>query len=128
MNLTPLFWRTSHHAMLLAAFVSLARVFDQDSKHNLDHLMTIVSNDLSIFSKDALRLRKEAYVSKADAAAFVKSAHELTPGDIKSLKKLIAVRRTNYKARYRSIRDMVFAHNGVPDTVEADKLFAKTNV
>jgi hypothetical protein len=53
MNATPLFWITAHHAMLLAAFVALGRVFDQDSKHNLDLLMNVTARDLSIFSRSA---------------------------------------------------------------------------
>ena len=83
MNATPLFWLTTHHAMLLAAFVTLGRVFDQDSKHNLDHLMDVAASDLSIFSKHALRLRRESDISKEQAAAFVQNAHELTAADIR---------------------------------------------
>ena len=43
MNTTPLFWITTHHAMLLSAIVALGRIFDQRSKHNIDRLMSIAS-------------------------------------------------------------------------------------
>jgi hypothetical protein len=115
--------------MVLAAFVALGRVFDQDSEHNLDHLMDVAASDLSIFSKAALRLRKEeANISKQQAAAFVENAHELTAADIRLLKGQIRAKRGIYEARYREIRNKVFAHNAVPDVADVSKLFAKTNV
>ncbi len=60
MNTTPLFWITTHHAMLLSAIVALGRIFDQRSKHNIDRLMSIASGDLTVFSKAALAARKES--------------------------------------------------------------------
>jgi hypothetical protein len=45
MNTTPLFWRTTHHAMLMAAFLVLGPIFDQDPKsdHNIAKLMRTTS-------------------------------------------------------------------------------------
>jgi hypothetical protein len=53
MNSTPLFWRTTHHAMLLAAFVTLGRIFDQDAKsdHNIDKLIRILGDNLHLLTK-----------------------------------------------------------------------------
>jgi hypothetical protein len=34
MDDTPLFWSTTHHAMLRSAFVALGRIFDQDKRSN----------------------------------------------------------------------------------------------
>jgi hypothetical protein len=62
MNTTPLFWRTTHHAMLVAAFLALGRIFDQDPKsdHNIDKLMRAASaaQAQGLFSKAALAQRK----------------------------------------------------------------------
>jgi AbiU2 len=118
MNATPLFWLTTHHAMLLAAFVALGRVFDQDSEHNLDRLMGAASDDLSIFSKEALRQRKQAVISKEQAAPLVQDVHELTPTDIRLLKGQIRAKRGIYEARYREIRDKVLpaARSCTPDS------------
>jgi hypothetical protein len=41
MNTTPLFWLTTHHAMLVSAFIALGRIFDQNSAHNIDSLMAL---------------------------------------------------------------------------------------
>src|SRR5271168_5073785 len=62
MNNTPLFWRTTHHAMVLAAFIALGRIFDQDQKsdHNIDKLMRVVGDGLSLFTKPVLAARKVA--------------------------------------------------------------------
>jgi hypothetical protein len=131
MNTTPLFWVTTHKAMLVAAFVSLGRVFDQDSEHNLDRLMRVTADDLAIFSKDALRSRKEVHISKAEASAYVRDAYELKVGDVRALKKQIAAQRKVYETRYRDIRNKIFGHNGIPAPSNVDAinaLFRNTNI
>ena len=77
MNTHPLFWVTTHYSMLVAAFVALGRIFDQDSKHNIDRVIGIAAKDLSIFSLDALRARKEALqITKEEAAEYVPGAYK----------------------------------------------------
>jgi hypothetical protein len=126
-NVSPLFWRTTHHAMLLSAFITLGRTFDQDSHHNLDLLVDIFARDVPSFSKDALRQRKELVISAEDAARYVEGKHELTSDDVRLIKKQIAVRRSIYQERYRAVRDQ-FAHHGLPDLAQREELFAKTNI
>src|SRR5258707_182993 len=78
-NATPLFWITTHHAMLLSAFVALGRIFDQDKKslHNIDKLIKAVSDDLQAFTRPALAARKlAAGISAEDAAAYVEVTYE----------------------------------------------------
>ena len=50
-NETPLFWRTNIGALQTAFFMVLGRIFDQKSKHNIDTLLRIAHNHISIFSK-----------------------------------------------------------------------------
>jgi AbiU2 len=81
MNNTPLFWRTTHHAMVLAAFVALARIFDQDpeSDHNVDKLMRVTGSSLNLFTKPALAARRiAAGISQKDANRYAVGAYELT--------------------------------------------------
>jgi hypothetical protein len=59
MNTTPLFWVTTNKAMLVAAFVSLSRVFDQDSEHNLDHLMRVTAADFGRIGSHVLVIDHE---------------------------------------------------------------------
>ena len=113
--------------MLLSAFITLGRTFDPDSHHNLDRLVDIFARDVPAFSRDALRQRKELVISPAEAARYVEGKHELTPNDVRTIKKQIAVRRQIYQERYRAVRDQ-FAHHGLPDLGQREELFAKTNI
>jgi hypothetical protein len=129
MNTNPLFWVTVHYSMLVAAFVALGRIFDQDSKHNIDRVIGIAANDLSIFSLDALRARKEALdITAEEAAEYVVGKHALASDDLKLLRKQIDVRRRIYEDRYRDIRHKVFAHKATADMTEINGMFAKTNI
>ncbi len=129
-NATPLFWITTHHAMLLSAFVALGRIFDQDKKslHNIDKLIKAVSDDLQAFTRPALAARKlAAGISAEDAAAYVEVTYELTPADVRDIRKQVAYWRRVYEARYRDIRHGVFGHKGL-DQAGTDALMAKTNI
>jgi hypothetical protein len=53
----PWFWITAHHAMFMATFVALGRIFDQDTPHNVDALMSAVSAQIKEFSVDTLKAR-----------------------------------------------------------------------
>jgi hypothetical protein len=129
MNTNPLFWVTVHYSMLVAAFVALGRIFDQDSKHNIDRVIGIAANDRSIFSLDALRARKEALdITAEEAAEYVVGKHALTSDDLKLLRKQIDVRRRIYEDRYRDIRHKVFAHKATADMTEINGMFAKANI
>src|ERR1700682_5096459 len=84
-NDTPLFWITTHHAILLSAFVALGRIFDQDKKslHNIDKMIKAVSDDLQAFTRPALAVRKQAAgISADDAAVYVEDAYEMTLADV----------------------------------------------
>jgi AbiU2 len=131
MNTTPLFWRTTHHAMLVAAFLALGRIFDQDPKsdHNIDKLMRAASaaQAQGLFSKAALAQRKTGIgLSAQQIADYVDDKYELTAEDVRDLRKEVAQWRKIYEERYRDVRHMVFAHKRRDDTVE--KILAKTNI
>jgi hypothetical protein len=129
LNTTPLFWITTHHALLLATFVALGRVFDQKSRHNVDRLLKVATLDLGLFSKASLARRKEAEgIARAQADAFVFDAYEPTAADFRFLRKEVVARRRVYEARYRNIRDKIFAHRELSHGKAADALLAKTNI
>lgn len=129
MNTAALFWLTTHHALLVSTFIALGRIFDQNSAHNIDSLMALASKNLSAFSKPALAKRKEkAGLTKGEVAAYVSDAFEPTTGDFRALRKEIKAQRVIYEARYRDIRDKVFAHNEIFDLDVANQLLANTRV
>jgi AbiU2 len=128
-NDTPLFWITTHHAMLLSAFVALGRIFDQDKRsiHNIDKLLRSVTDNIAVFTNAALQKRKEADVSISDAVNYVKGKYELTQVDVRAMRKAVSQWRGVYEERYRDIRHGVFAHKGLNRT-DTDALMAKTNI
>jgi hypothetical protein len=129
MNSNALFWITTRDALLLSAFIALGRIFDQNSKHNIDRLMMVTRDNISAFSKKALASRKAAGgLTKAEAAAYVADAHELTHSDLKSLRKKIKSWRSVYEARYRGIRKKVYAHKEVSTVDEANDLMANAKI
>jgi hypothetical protein len=129
MNMNPLFWVTTHHAMLLSAFMALGRIFDQTSKHNIDTLISMTSRALPAFTKPTLKARKQAAgLTPQQAAAYVADSHELTAHDIRNLRKEIVTWRRVYDGHYREIRHKVFAHKALSDIDEVNALLANTKV
>jgi hypothetical protein len=129
MNSKALFWITNRDAMLLSAIVALGRIFDQNSKHNIDRLMTVAGESISEFSMKALAARLMAGgLPKEDADAYVADRHELTYDDLRALRTKIAYWRRVYEDRYRDIRDKFYAHRELSTVEEANDLMATTNI
>jgi hypothetical protein len=130
MNQTPLFWITARHALLSAAFICLDRIFDQDqrSDHNIDKLMRVTGDSLTLFKKQALAARKVAtgQITQHQADRCIFDAHELTAADVRELRKHVSRWRKIYEDHYRDVRHFVFAHKHKWDTVE--QALQKTNV
>lgn len=130
MNSTPLFWRTTHHAMLLAAFVALGRIFDQDPKsdHNIDRLMRVTGDNLHLFTRAALAARRVASgaMTQKQADEYAVDAYEMTASDVRDLKKQVAHWRRVYEDKYRDVRHFVFAHKKKKETVE--QVLARTDI
>jgi hypothetical protein len=130
MNSTPLFWRTTHHAMLLAAFVTLGRIFDQDAKsdHNIDKLMRVTNDSLHLLTKSGLATRRIASgsMTPAEANRYASNAYDMTVQDVRGLRKQVAHWRRLYEDKYRDVRHFVFAHKKAQSTVE--QVLARTNI
>jgi hypothetical protein len=130
MQETSMFWIAARYSFLMSAFVVLGRIFDQDQKslHNIDKLLTAVSNELGSLNKLGLEKRKIAIgLSSADAARYVAGTHDLTPGDVKEMRKAVRTWRSVYEARYRNIRHKIFAHRSL-SRVDAHDLMARTDI
>lgn len=130
MNETPSFWITTRYAMLMSAFVVIGRIFDQDPKslHTIDRLLTSISNEIGSLSKAGLEQRRIAQgIDSKEAAAYVADKYDLTPTDVRDMRKAVAKWRKVYEIRYREIRHKIFAHKGV-SRADADALMANTNI
>jgi hypothetical protein len=60
LNREPLAWLTLRESALQSCFTTLGRIFDQDSAHNVDALLRLVSQNLHVFSREALSQRRVA--------------------------------------------------------------------
>lgn len=130
MNETSMFWITTRYALLMSAFVVLGRIFDQDQKslHNIDKLLTAVSNEMRTLSKAGLAQRRIAQgMDPQQAAEYVADKHDLTVDDVRNMRKAVGKWRKVYEARYREIRHKIFAHKSL-SRADADKLMANTNI
>ncbi len=130
LNETPLLWITTHHALLVASFVALGRIFDQKSKHNVDRLLGAASRHPEIFSRAFLGVRKEksAGIGRTFAVEYAANAYEPTAADFRALRKEIHIQRRIYESRYRDVRDKVFAHKGLSELDDINALLARTNI
>ncbi len=129
LNTAPLFWLTTENALLLAAFVALGRVFDQGTRHNLDRLLKIAADDLSLFSRLSLAHRRQAEGMTAEAAAeYASDKYEPTAQDFRHLRKKVAEQRKVYRSCYQEIRNKIFAHKELSNPDETRALFNKTNI
>ena len=129
LNIAPHFWLTTKHALLLGTFVALGRIFDQNTRHNVDRLLKVASNDLGLFSRDGLAHRRQSEgMTAARAADYASDKYEPTAKDFRVLRKKVGEQRRVYKARYKDIRDKIFAHKELSDENDTSSLFKKTNI
>jgi hypothetical protein len=123
-----LFWNTVLGALQASSLITLGRVFDQDTPHNVDALLKLARANSAMFSKAALARRKlEQGVRPEVAEARAAEAHEVTAADFRNLRKHVDKQRRIYVTRYRDLRHMVFAHT-VAHGSEVTPIAAKANI
>ena len=109
LNTAPLFWNTTLSALQAGAFIVLGRIFDQESTHNVDRLLSTAQSNLGLFSKTALGSRKQGPSSEAPPwlADYLDQSYVPNAGDFRKL-------RTLSKRTVRSTRlDIeIFVANG----------------
>ncbi len=117
-------------ALQTAGFIALGRIFDQNSKYNIDRLLRLAQNNPSIFSKAALAARKQGQSATPPdwLDDYMKTVHVPTPAYFRRIRSFVRKNRKVYEARYRDIRRKWFAHREIPDATEASGLFANTNI
>ncbi len=129
-NRTPLFWRTTAGALHTSFFITLGRIFDQKSNHNVDKILSIAQKQIVIFSKEALEIRKRA--GSANAAewidGYMKDVYIPTANDFRKLRKYVGKYRTIYEKVYRDIRHKVIAHKELSNSADIYALYKKTNI
>jgi hypothetical protein len=130
LNTAPLFWNTNLGALQTSTFVTLGRMFDQDSPHNVDRVLKIAQDNPRIFSKAGLgdRKRKASPGRTEWLESYLRAAYVPKPSDFRRLRQFVRKYRRIYEDKYRDLRHKVFAHKVVSDGEAVAALFARTNI
>jgi len=130
LNKTPTFWITCSAALQSAAYIALGRVFDLKSPYNLNELLVSMENNLTLFSREALALRKRAlgFTDEARLAEYVAAAYVPTETDIRRLRQSVKRYRAIYDRAIRPVRHQYLAHRQAHGQVRIASLYAKGKV
>ena len=132
-NETSLFWATNIGALQTAFVIVLGRIFDQNSKHNIDKLLSIAQNHAEIFSKASLgeRKRQGKPIEPEWLPEYLNRAHEPTLEDFRRLRKHVKKYRKIYERNYRNIRHKIYAHkelSELSDISDIKELYKRTRI
>jgi hypothetical protein len=125
-NRNSMFWLTTNHALFVSTFIWLGRIFDTKSAHNVGLLLKAVEQNLTELDREALRKRKEEFITPAQAADYVKEKHDTAIDDVRELRKQVREWRKIYEPVYGEVRDHLAHNKGAKD--ELDALLARTDI
>jgi hypothetical protein len=113
-----------------SSLIALGRVFDQNSAHNLDRLLSIAQRNPEMFSKAALGGRRQGRSEQEPdwLQEFLSNTYEPKPRDFRRIRAYVRKWRMIYESRYADLRNKVFAHKELADDKETAPLFAQTNI
>ena len=121
------FWVLALGSIQANSLIALGRIFDTEKRtHNVGRLLQLAEANVSIFSKAAVRRRKNKDLANASHLIdeFISSVHDPTLSDFKRLTSFVDARRKVYARYYKQLRDKVYAHK---DRTDISGFVAKTN-
>lgn len=130
LNTAPMFWNANLAALQLATFITLGRIFDSTSPHNIGALLKLARGHPEIFSKAALGARKKASGDSNPPwlEDYLDRAYIPKRSDFVRLEKHVQGKRELYEGNYKKIRNKVLAHKEIVDETRVAILFAKTKI
>lgn len=130
LNENSIFWMTNISALQISAFITLGRIFDNNSKNNISKLLAYAEKNRDIFSKTALADRKRKGSDNADEwlPTYLKSVHVPADKDFNRLKKNVKKYQKIYDENYRKIRNRIYAHKEVTKKEKVTQLFKRTTI
>ncbi len=128
LNRSALFWNTVLAALQTSTFITLGRIFDTTSNHNIDHILNMARNNLSIFSKHSLgiRLQKGKNPPPDWIPKFLLDAYVPTNKDFLRLQANVDKYRITYDGAYKDIRNKIFAHTVITGSNAISAAFSNT--
>ena len=129
MNVNPLFWTATAHAMQTTFVTTSGRLFDENpSSHSVHRLLKQAMAHPEYFSRDALRRRKlevDPNFDPGDLDDYLAKAWEPTKADLEALKEAFEPTADEYKQTYKPIRHKLYAHKDVLDRAAIHALVGK---
>ncbi len=131
LNTAPLFWNTTLGALQISAFIALGRVFDDDNgSHGVARLLRLAIASPQIFTRDALAARRQGNSPTKPEwlDGFISKTYEPLPSDFDYLQQKISENKAVYEAKYKPIRNKIYAHKDIKGNAKVRELFAETNI
>jgi hypothetical protein len=130
LNEYALFWNTALKAFQTALLIALGRVFDNNSKHNIAILVGTMAANRAVFSRKALRNRKQPTFAHDAVGLATYMSDVVAPhsGDFRRIAKQVRQRRVAYDRVYKTLRNKIFAHLELTERAQIDQLFSQTNI
>ena len=130
LNNTPTFWLTVFSAFQTAAYISLGRIFDRESRYNIEQLLNTAESRSDLFSREALAVRKrEGRTSDPSwLTEYLDKAHYPGANDFQRLRKKVDKHRKLYERVIRPARNKYIAHREKQDHAEVASLFSRGKV
>jgi hypothetical protein len=104
------FWVLALGSIQPNSLIAFGRIFETDKRtHNVGGLLQLAEANVSIFSKAAVRRRKNKDLANASHLIdeFMSSVRDPTPSDFKRLRSFVDARRKVYARCYKQLRDKV---------------------
>lgn len=130
LNNTPTFWIACGASFQSSAYITIARIFDEKSKYNIDKLLDSMEQNLHLFQRDALAIRKrEDRTEDPDwLEVYLESAYFPKSNDVVRLRKMVKKYRDIYNRAIMLVRHNYLAHRGIVDQVEVQKLYSNGTI
>ena len=121
------FWNLAMGSIQANSLIAMGRIFDTHKQsHNVRRLLELGKLNITIFSKAALRKRKNKQSANAHEWIdnYMRDVHVPTISDFKRLQLFVNAQRTVCTSCYKQLRDKVFAHK---ERTDITGFVAKTN-
>jgi hypothetical protein len=132
LNFTPTFWITARAAMEYQAIASVGKVFGPRKRnpYNIDSLFQVLSETLSVFSRESLIARRRRMSANAAEwlPQFMEHVHVPSSDDIRALQRVSRPHRRVYETQWKQVRDEHVAHSATVDSRSRWEMFQKTRI
>ena len=122
------FWVVALGSIQANSLIALGRIFDTGkSTHNVRRLLKLAEENSAIFSKEAVRQRKNKDLAKTSDLIddYMRNVQDPTASDFKRLQSFVDARQKVYKRCYKQLRDKRYAHR---ERTSISGFVARTNI